>query len=163
MKGRGPHRGDRPESVVAATLTEPAPAGDGGDATLGARLRSCRNQSRRGINLAEPVRGGAVEAGMGDQSIDNYSSRGLAFANGGVRMHDNANYAFVVKEHGGPGFEPYIACEPRNQQLAIVGDGMIGFELRKGTSLEKAKEIANFMSNNISSVFFDSLSGSVHQ
>jgi hypothetical protein len=142
MKGRGPHRGDRPESVVAATLTEPAPAGDGGDATLG---------------------GGAVEAGMGDQSIDNYSSRGLAFANGGVRMHDNANYAFVVKEHGGPGFEPYIACEPRNQQLAIVGDGMIGFELRKGTSLEKAKEIANFMSNNISSVFFDSLSGSVHQ
>ncbi len=63
---------------------------------------------------------------------------------------DTAEYAFTVKE-GGSG-EPFIACEPRGGTLSILGkDAFLSLGVNT-TSIEKAREIAKYLNDNISDI-----------
>lgn len=66
---------------------------------------------------------------------------------------EHAEYTFTVKE--GPamagGEAPtYLMCEPRTQELSIVGSGnFLTIELMPGTTIERAQEIARFLNANV--------------
>jgi hypothetical protein len=73
-------------------------------------------------------------------------------------MTDTAHYAFTVKERsGGP---PWIAWEPSGEQIPILRDAILGFNLRGERSIERAREVSRFLNANIDSVsctMFDGL------
>lgn len=61
---------------------------------------------------------------------------------------DTADYAFTVKEDGRG--EPFIACEPRDGTLSILGkDAFLSLGVNT-TSIEKTREIAKYLNDNIS-------------
>ena len=64
---------------------------------------------------------------------------------------ERADYCFAVKE-----FEdgtPWIALEPRRGSLRCLGPGgFLGLDLRPGTDLAQAREIATFLNANIDKV-----------
>lgn len=66
-------------------------------------------------------------------------------------MTKRANYAFVVKEYD-ENSPPWIMLEPRGGNLPILEKGFIGLDLRPGTSLEAAQEIAKFLNEKIQCV-----------
>ena len=59
-----------------------------------------------------------------------------------------AEYRYIVKE-----FEdgtPWIMCEVyQGDDLPLPGSSFLGFDLREGTTLSEAKEIARFMEANL--------------
>lgn len=61
-----------------------------------------------------------------------------------------ADYKFIVKE-GNPTYNgaPWLACEPENHELSIVGDGSLGLRLREGTTLEQAQELARLLQQRV--------------
>jgi hypothetical protein len=60
-----------------------------------------------------------------------------------------AEHAFTVKEAKAG---PFIMCEPRGEDLSILGDGFLTLTLRPGTSIEKAEEIARYLGQNVSGI-----------
>ncbi len=58
-----------------------------------------------------------------------------------------AKYVFTVKEYENG--QPWICFEPYMTPPVEQRNFMYGFELPKGTSLERAKEIAAFMRENL--------------
>ena len=61
-----------------------------------------------------------------------------------------AEHAFTVKESQSG---PFIACEPRREDLSILGDGFLNtLTLRSGTSIDKAEEIARYLRENVSGI-----------
>jgi hypothetical protein len=61
---------------------------------------------------------------------------------------------FVAKQSGG---EPWIAVETiQGPRLSILTTGFIGLELRKGTTPEKAGQIAEYLNENVASLSYTS-------
>lgn len=61
-------------------------------------------------------------------------------------MTERGEYRFKAKEfHDG---KPWIAFEPAGNKLKGFS-GLLGFDLKKGTTLEKAKEIERYLNDNI--------------
>ena len=59
---------------------------------------------------------------------------------------------FTVKEYGDG--TPYIAIEPCDGNLVLLQFGDLYFDMREGTTFEKAKEIAAYLNNNIESLAY---------
>ena len=60
---------------------------------------------------------------------------------------DRASYVFTVKEYADG--TPWIMLETLRDDLELLKDGFLGFDLPKGTSFDKAKEIAKYMRDNL--------------
>ena len=58
-------------------------------------------------------------------------------------------HTFTVKEAK---TGPFIMCEPRREDLSILGDGFLTLTLRPGTSIDKAEEIASYLNENVSGI-----------
>ena len=64
---------------------------------------------------------------------------------------ETVEYVFTVKEGGGG--HPFIACEPRDGELSILGkNAFLSLRLKTAISIEKAKDIANYLNDNIEGV-----------
>jgi len=59
-------------------------------------------------------------------------------------------YVFTVKEYDDG--TSWIALEPRDGTLSCLGDGFLGFDLKRGTDIRKAEGIAAFLNGNIAKV-----------
>lgn len=71
---------------------------------------------------------------------------------------ERADYLFAVKEYGDG--TPWIMLELRQApDLPCVGDGFLGFDLKEGTDIRRASEIARFLNQTIASVSHTDLSG----
>ena len=62
-------------------------------------------------------------------------------------MHQTSRFAFVVKESGAG--VPWIALEPAEENLAVLGDGNLGIDLVDGTTLADANEFARVLNSNV--------------
>jgi hypothetical protein len=60
---------------------------------------------------------------------------------------ERATYNFTVKVY--PSGQLYIACDPIDSNLAIAQDGVFGFDLAEGTTVEHATEIAKFLNDHL--------------
>ena len=60
---------------------------------------------------------------------------------------ERATYNFTVKVY--PSGQLYIACDPIDGNLAIAGDGVLGFDLPEGIMVEHAAEIAKFLNDHL--------------
>lgn len=67
-------------------------------------------------------------------------------------MTERAQYSFTVKEFADG--TPWIAFEPLYQDIRNLPEGILGFDLPEGTSIEKAEEIASYLDANIDKVSF---------
>jgi hypothetical protein len=67
---------------------------------------------------------------------------------------ERAHYVFAVKEFADG--TPWVMLEQSGNALAVLGDGFLGFDLNKGTSLQEAEKIARFLHQNIRSVSYTS-------
>jgi hypothetical protein len=67
-------------------------------------------------------------------------------------MKENVRVVFRVQEVSGG--EPWIRVEPIDENLKVLGNGSLGFELPEGTTINTAEEIAAFLQENISSVSY---------
>jgi len=65
-------------------------------------------------------------------------------------MTDRAEFNFTVKEFASG--TPWIVAEPMNKMLSI--GGMIGFDLKPGTTLKQAHEIADYMRKHIEGISY---------
>jgi hypothetical protein len=72
-------------------------------------------------------------------------------------MTERAEVAFVVKE-GGDG-KLHIVAEPTADMKNVRG--LIGFDLKPGTTLEQAREIAKYMRQHIRGINHGPLTGGV--
>ena len=61
-----------------------------------------------------------------------------------------AKYVFTIKEFAEG--TPWIMAEPLNGGINLPNDGFLGFDLPKGTSMAKAKEIAKFLNDNLEQI-----------
>lgn len=61
---------------------------------------------------------------------------------------ERAKYVFIVKEFSDG--TPWIVLEPLRKSISLPGDGFLGFDLPKGTDINKAKDIAKYLSENLS-------------
>lgn len=59
-------------------------------------------------------------------------------------------YVFTVKEFGDG--TPWIALEPYDGNLSCLGDSLLGFDLKAGTDIRKAQEIASLLNRSITTV-----------
>ena len=73
-----------------------------------------------------------------------------------MSQHEEKKYVFTVKDTDD--FEHWIALEPSEGDLEVLNGGMLGFRLPKGTSTEKAHQIAGFMDTNLGKLMYDDLS-----
>jgi hypothetical protein len=62
-----------------------------------------------------------------------------------MEMTERAEFTFVVKER--PAGEPSIVAEPTSQMPGFRG--LIGLDLKPGTTLEQAKEVAKYLRQHI--------------
>lgn len=67
---------------------------------------------------------------------------------------DNADYKFTVKEgeasrEGADDAPVWLACEPVNKELDIVGDGHLFIRLRRDIRVHEAQEIARYLQDRI--------------
>lgn len=70
-------------------------------------------------------------------------------------MTKRAKYSFTPKSfHDGT---PWIVLEPLWENLPVLSQGLLGFDLPAGTSHERAKEIAEFLNDNIVNVSYTNL------
>jgi hypothetical protein len=70
-------------------------------------------------------------------------------------MTERVRMSFKVKEF--PGGEPWICLEPVREDLIALRNGFLGFDLPTGTTIQKAKEIAEFLEENIANVSYTKL------
>ena len=70
-------------------------------------------------------------------------------------MTERIRMSFKVKEI--PGGQPWICLEPIKEDLIVLGNGFLGFDLPAGNTIEKAKEIALFLEENIATVSYTKL------
>ena len=70
-------------------------------------------------------------------------------------MTERVRMSFKVKEF--PSGEPWICLEPVKEDLIVLGNGFLGFDLAAGTKIEKAKEIAEFLEENIATISYTKL------
>ena len=61
-------------------------------------------------------------------------------------------YTFVVKECPVPNGPPRLVLEPTGKQISILRDASLGFNLREGTTLQRAHEIARYLNTEMDSV-----------
>ncbi|HEX6707365.1 MAG TPA: hypothetical protein VF169_21585 [Albitalea sp.] len=67
---------------------------------------------------------------------------------------DVANYKFTVKE-GAPSASGrddapvWIACEPYESELGILGQGRLSLDLAPGTTVDQAQEIARYLQRHV--------------
>ena len=54
-------------------------------------------------------------------------------------MTERVRVSFRVKEF--PGGQPWICLEPIKEDLIVLANGFLGFDLPAGTTIEKAKKI----------------------
>jgi hypothetical protein len=66
-----------------------------------------------------------------------------------------ATYNFTVKVY--PSGQLYIACDPLDGNLAIAADGVFGFDLAEGMTIERATEIAKFLNENLRCMTYTTL------
>ena len=67
-------------------------------------------------------------------------------------MTERVRMSCRVKEF--PGGQPWICLEPVKEDLKVVRNGFLGFDLPIGTTIEKAKKIAEFLGENITTVSY---------
>lgn len=67
-------------------------------------------------------------------------------------MTERNEYHFAVKEFNDG--TPWIAFEPLQGNLAILKGGMLGFDLREGTTLEEAHQLASLLHEKVNGVSF---------
>ena len=67
-------------------------------------------------------------------------------------MTERVRMSFKVKEF--PGGQPWICLKPVKEDLIVLGNGFLGFDLPAETTIEKAKEIAEFLEENIANVSY---------
>lgn len=63
---------------------------------------------------------------------------------------ERAKCRFTVKEYGSG--TPWIMLELNSPGIKSIGDGFLGFDLLKGTSMARAQEIASLLSDNVAEV-----------
>jgi hypothetical protein len=64
-------------------------------------------------------------------------------------MTERGEFRFTVKEAGDG--RPWIAAEPAGDSLTSL-PGLLGFELRPGSTYEDAKTVASFMNLHIAGI-----------
>ena len=70
-------------------------------------------------------------------------------------MTERVRMSFKVKEFTDG--QPWIFLEPVDEDLIVLGNGFLRFDLPNGTTIEKAKEIAEFLEENIANVSYTKL------
>jgi hypothetical protein len=65
---------------------------------------------------------------------------------------EKEKYVFRVKEYSDG--TPFIMLEPENDDLTILQDGFLSFDLNEGSDLKEASEIAEYMNDNLDLVCF---------
>jgi hypothetical protein len=70
-------------------------------------------------------------------------------------MTERVHMNLKVKEF--PGGQPWICLKPVKEDLIVLGNGFLGFDLPAGTTVEKTKEIAEFLEENIAIVTYTKL------
>ncbi len=66
-----------------------------------------------------------------------------------------AKYRFTVKEFAEG--TPWIMLEPLQKGIELPNDGFLGFDLPEGTDFNKAKEIAEYLNRNLSTLSLTTL------
>ena len=62
-------------------------------------------------------------------------------------MTERARYVFKVKTFADG--KPWIYLEPLKDQISILRDGFLGFDLPAGTTLEQAEKTVQFLDDNL--------------
>jgi hypothetical protein len=70
----------------------------------------------------------------------------------GPPVTERIRISFEVKEF--PGGQPWICLEPVEENLKVLARGSLGFDLPRGTTIEAAKKIAEFLGKNITRVSY---------
>lgn len=70
-------------------------------------------------------------------------------------MTERARYIFTVKE--GMDGRPWLALEPWDSELPALKDVLVGLDLEKGSSLEKAHELADRLNRAVEFVSWTKL------
>ena len=70
-------------------------------------------------------------------------------------MTERVRMSFRLKEF--PGGQPWICLEPIKEDLIVLANGFLGFDLPAGTTIEKAKKIAEFLEENVATVSYTKL------
>lgn len=65
---------------------------------------------------------------------------------------ERSKYRFTVKEFGDG--TPWIMLEPDGQDLACLGDGFLGLDLKPGHTLDDAQEVASFLNKHITTMAY---------
>jgi hypothetical protein len=65
---------------------------------------------------------------------------------------ERAEYVFAAKEHIDG--QAFIALEPSNGDLSILKDGVLFFDLPKGTDVKRASKIAEQLQDLIPSIAY---------
>ena len=67
-------------------------------------------------------------------------------------MTERDRFLFTAKEYESG--QPWICLVAWEQGLEVLGQGFLGLDLPKGTTLNRAKEIAKFLEDNIIAVSY---------
>jgi len=62
-------------------------------------------------------------------------------------MTERARYVFSAKTSADG--NPWISMEPLNKRLSILEKGFLGFDLPLGTTPQRAREIEQFLNDNL--------------
>ena len=73
-------------------------------------------------------------------------------------MTDRTRMSFAVKEF--PSGQPWIYFERVGDKLKILGNGFLGFDLPKGTTIEEARRIADYLNSKIEGISYTALGAS---
>ncbi len=65
-----------------------------------------------------------------------------------------ARYVFAVKEFGDG--TPWIVLERSGKGLDVLENGVFGFELKEGTSLQEAETLARLIDRSVTNVSYTS-------
>ena len=73
---------------------------------------------------------------------------------------DRSRYRFKVSEGGTSEdtWYAFISCEPMGPGIDLFRDGLLSFDLPRGTSIERAEEIAMFLNKNIAEIAYTFIS-----
>ena len=67
-------------------------------------------------------------------------------------MSERGRYKFTVKESAKG--TPWIAAEPMGPEPEVLCEGILGFDLREGATLDEAREIAHFLNDHVAWVSY---------
>ena len=70
---------------------------------------------------------------------------------------ERARFQFSAREYVVASGTRYIKAEPTEGELAGL-DGMLGFELLPGTTLDQAKEIADYLNDRLGAIIYTTCS-----